>query len=374
MSSIEIVPVQTRKQKSQFLGLPWTLYRGNPNWVPPLRMNQKELVNFKSHPFYDDADIQTFLALQQGQPVGRVAAIDYHGHNRHHPDEQRGFVGFFESIDNQEVANGLFDAACDWFRPRNLFQLRGPANPSMNYECGLLVKNFDMPPTFMMTYNHDYYPALWENYGFVKAQDMLTFTGKKSDLETMKQKIVFVANGAMERFGIKVRGVNTKDFIADVMLFLDIYNRSLEANGNWGHVPMTDAEVRHTAASLRHLIVPSLTLIAEIDGKPVGSMLGLLDYNPLIRKIDGRLFDEISLLRDCVGLAKKRKRLKSGRPASCRQPCTWFGRCLRGKPISASRGASSDQVLRSIHGCPTSAMGRSGRTRSGPCRFEVRRR
>ncbi len=288
LSSITAVPVRTHRQKKQFLELPWKIYREDPLWVPPLRSNQKELVNYKYHPFYDDAEIETFLGVLDGEVVGRIAAILCHGHNRLHPTEQRGFVGFFESVNDQSVANGLFDAARDWFSKRGIDELRGPMNPSMNYECGLLVENFDMPPTFMMTYNARYYPQLWESYGFVKAQDLLTFTGLKQDIETMEKKIAYVAEGAIERFGIRVRPLRRRKFMEDVRTFLDIYNKSLV--GNWGHIPMSDKEVNHTAASLRFLLVPHLTIIAEVDGKPVGSMLGLLDYNRRIRGMDGRLF------------------------------------------------------------------------------------
>ncbi|MEM7312256.1 MAG: GNAT family N-acetyltransferase [Planctomycetota bacterium] len=286
--SVSVQVVTTKKQKSTFLNLPWELYRGDPNWVPPLRMNQKEMVNYKRHPFFDDAEITTFLAYQGNKPVGRIAAIVNHGHNRLYPDEQRGFVGFFESIDDQAVANALFDAAREQLASQGLTIMRGPTNPSQNHECGLLVQNFDMPPTFMLTYNHEYYVKLWENYGWQKAQDLLTFVGFKSHLSQMEKKIQFVADEAAKRFNVKIRRVNKRRFLDDVRTFLNIYNQSLY--GQWGHVPMSDAEVVHTANSLRFLIVPEVSLIAEVDGKPVGSMIGLLDYNPRIKQIDGRLF------------------------------------------------------------------------------------
>jgi len=127
-SSLIVKPVETRSERRQFLELPWQINRGNPNWVPPLRQNQEELVGFRRHPFYDDAEGQTFLALASGKPVGRVMAILNHCHNREHK-ENRGFFGFFESIDDQDVAAGLFAAVRDWFSARGITDLRGPANP-----------------------------------------------------------------------------------------------------------------------------------------------------------------------------------------------------------------------------------------------------
>ncbi len=109
MSTLKIQAVQSRREKKQFFQLPWQLYRNDPNWIPPLRQNQLELLNYKHHPFYEQNEIQTFLALRDGQPVGRVAAIVNNAHNQQY-GERRGFFGFFECIDDQEVCDGLFGA------------------------------------------------------------------------------------------------------------------------------------------------------------------------------------------------------------------------------------------------------------------------
>ncbi len=145
--------VETQSDRKQFLLLPWQLYKGDPHWIPPLRLNQEELLNFRKHPFYETNEIQTFLAVRDGKPCGRIAAIVNHAHNQRY-NEQRGFFGFFESVDDLRVAGALFDAARHWFAERGIKQIRGPMNPSMNYECGLLIEGFDEPTTLMMTYNH----------------------------------------------------------------------------------------------------------------------------------------------------------------------------------------------------------------------------
>ena len=139
MANIEVNQVKSRRDKKLFLKLPWQLYRDDPNWIPPLRTMQRELLNYKPHPFYKHAEIATFLAFQNGEPCGRVAAIDNRAHNQAHPNEQRGFVGFFECIDDQQVANQLLGAVRDWFAQRGQVNLRGPTNPSLNYECGMLI-------------------------------------------------------------------------------------------------------------------------------------------------------------------------------------------------------------------------------------------
>jgi GNAT superfamily N-acetyltransferase len=260
----------------------------DPMWVPPLRGQQKELVGFARHPFYATAQSQAFVARRDGEMVGRLVAIDNAAQRAVRGASDIGYVGFFESIDDQSVASALFDAAGQWLALRQLRVMRGPMNPSVNYECGLLVENFERPPTFMMPYNPQYYPRLWEGAGLTKSQDLFSFLGLRRTLSTLEQKMFFIVDEATKRFKIHLRRMDHRHFERDVRIFLGIYNASLV--GNWGHVSMSDAEVAHAAKGLRHLLVPELTLIAEIDGKPVGATLGLLDFNPIIKKIDGRLF------------------------------------------------------------------------------------
>lgn len=287
MAPVVIKPVETSRERAAFLQLPWKINAAYPNWIPPLRQNQKELVNYAPHPFYDHAEIQTFLAWQSGQPVGRVAAIVNHAHNKQHKDTV-GFFGFFECIDDTPAAHGLFDAVRDWLRARGRTVIRGPVNPSLNYECGLLIEGFDTPPTFMMTHNPPYYQRLIESYGFAKCEDMAAFWGHTDMVDSLDPKLKLVIDECKRRFNIHLRRLDRSRFHDEVRLFLDLYNRSLY--GTWGFSPMSDKEIKHSAAALKYLIVPEMTSIIEVDGVPVGSAFAMLDYNPRIKQIDGRLF------------------------------------------------------------------------------------
>ena len=165
MPDLEIRPVTTRGEKKQFIQFPWDLYRDDPNWIPPLRGELKGLLGYTAHPFYERNKVQTFLALRGKEVLGRIAAIVNYGHIERH-DDRRGFFGFFDCVDQQEVAAGLFDVARQWLAQHDLHKIRGPMNPSMNYELGLLIEGFETPPVFMMTYNRPYYQRLVETYGF----------------------------------------------------------------------------------------------------------------------------------------------------------------------------------------------------------------
>lgn len=308
MSDLVVVPVSGFRQRRQFLHFPWTLYKSDPYWIPPLRMDQREMVGYARHPFYDRNEIQTFLAYRNGKPCGRIAAILNRGHiERYH--DNRGFFGFFESIDDQEVADGLFEAARQWFAQRGIHALRGPCNPSLNYALGLLVDGFDSSPKFMMTYNPPYYERLIENYGFRKTQDLYAYWGHIDWLPKVAARYGHIADQLVEHHGLKLRPLNPRRFVEEVKMFLDIYNRSLV--NTWGFVPMSDREVRHLANGLRYLIVPELAIGAEIEGRPVGAAFALLDYNPRIRQINGRLFP-LGFLRLLFG----RRRIKGMRVIS----------------------------------------------------------
>ena len=287
MSELVVKRVSTGRERKQFLEFPWALYRDDPNWIPPLRKHQKEMVGYRPHPFHQRNRVQTFLACRGGEVCGRIAAILNREHIHHHSD-RRGFFGFFECVDDQRVANGLFDAVRHWFADQRIHSIRGPVNPSMNYELGLLTDPFDSPPFFMMTYNPDYYPRLVEGYGFRKVQDMYAFWGHVEMLPKVHTKLGPVAEQIIDRYRVRLRPLDRSRFVEDVEEFLSVYNRSM--TGSWGFVPMSPAEVQHIARGMRHLIVPELTVAAEIDGKIVGAAFGMLDYNPRIRRIDGRLF------------------------------------------------------------------------------------
>lgn len=285
--AVGIEPVETRRQRQRFIRLPWRIYADDPCWMPPLVQAQEELLDFRPHPFYERSRCRSFLAVRGGRDVGRITAIVNAGHVERYK-EPLGFFGFFECDDDDEAAAALFDAARAWLREQGMIAMRGPTNPSLNYECGLLVEGFDTPPFFMMTHARPWYGRLCETCGLRPIETLYAFWGRTSMLASLDTKLAVMVDGVRERFGVTVRQLDRRRFTEEVRMFLDIYNASLA--GTWGFVPLSAAEVDHMAKSLKHLIVPELALVAEVDGKPVGTVFCLLDYNPRIKAINGRLF------------------------------------------------------------------------------------
>lgn len=284
--TVSVTDVTSRRDRRAFVELPRTLYKGDAKWVPPIQGQMQDLVGWRPSAFYEHAQSQAFLAHRSGQVAGRIVAILNHGHIEHQ-NEAVGFFGFFESIDDSEVAGRLLDAARGWLKQHGMQAMRGPTSPSLHHECGLLVEGFETDPYFMTPYNHRYYPKLLAQYGCRKARDLLAYIFLAEDLPHAVAQNRRQYEQALRREDINIRSYTSKTFDRDVKSFLEIYNRSLE--GLWGTVPMTQAEMQETVGILKWLLVPELVACAEHRGQPIGMALGLLDYNPLIRQIDGRL-------------------------------------------------------------------------------------
>jgi GNAT superfamily N-acetyltransferase len=284
---IKVWEVTTRRDRKAFNQIQKDIYRDDPYWMPPIWRNQDELVGFRKHPFYEDAERIALLVSRDDKVVGRMLALVNHGHNRRY-EEKRGFFGFFECRDDADAAKAMMAEGAKWLVDRGMTDVRGPANPSLNYEVGMLVDGFQQAPSFMITHNPAYYESLWKAFGFEKTQDLYCYQCDVSYVETLDPKLRFILDEVKKRFNVETRALDFKNFSRDVKIFLDIYNRSLE--GTWGYVPMSDSEVKHQSFALRMLLVPEMTSIALVDGKPIGAGFGLLDYNPLIKKIGGKLF------------------------------------------------------------------------------------
>ena len=276
MSSITVRTVASKRDETAFIKFQWKIYAGDPHWVPPLLMDRRKLIDRKKNPFYRHAAMEMFLAERGGEPVGRIAAIVNDNHNREH-GENIGFFGFFECIDDREVARALFDAAAGWLRGRGVTAMRGPASPSVNDEYGLLIEGFT-PPRILMAYNPPYYRRLVEEYGFAKAKDLYAYDLSQQGVAA--SKLARVAEVIERRASVKIRTIDFGNFDSEVALLRELYSRGWERN--WGEVPMTDEEFRYVAKDLKAIADPALIIIAEAAGKPVGFGMTLPDLNQVL--------------------------------------------------------------------------------------------
>ncbi|MCF2447442.1 hypothetical protein L0657_26040 [Dyadobacter sp. CY345] len=283
-----VLPVTSKKDLDRFVDFPHDLYKDDVNYVPEIFIGQRDLLTPGKHPFYEHSKAQLFLAFDGEKITGRIAAINNRNHNEF-IGAKDGFFGFFDCIDDQETANLLFESAINWLKSEGLNRIQGPANPSTNDVCGMLVEGFDMPPVAMMPYNAPYYLRLVENIGLKKKTDLLAYRVMHESVNDKAIRMLdTLQNRLLERHGIVIRKVNLKDFKNEVVKIREIYNIAWAEN--LGFVPTTEAEFEYLAKDLKMILNPDYCLLAEKDNKIVGFILAIPDINQILIKIKkGRL-------------------------------------------------------------------------------------
>ena len=268
---IEEIPLGASRIKV-FADFPWRLYRGDPCWTPPLRgdLLGNHLLGLvglltREHPYHRHAEVTHFLAWRGEQPVGRISAAINHRFNNYY-GVRFGFFGFWEVIEDYEVAKALLDRAREWVKDRRMAILRGPGEYSnaTHERQGILVDGFQYPPTMELTHNPPYYGEFLERYGFHKAKDYYAYT---LDIQTpIPPRLKKLAKQVRLRREIETRPLMLKELLAEVHLIVKIYNEAWAQN--WGFLPITDEEAATLAGSLRLIVDPGLLRFAFVRGEP----------------------------------------------------------------------------------------------------------
>jgi hypothetical protein len=282
--AVEVQPLELPRDAVRFVKSWWPIYRDDPHWVPPLIAERKQFLDPAKNPYFKVASVQCFLALRDGVPVGTIAATVDQRHQESEPGV--GFFGFFEFVDDEEVAGALLRAAEGFLRERGMTSVRGPFNFNTNHEFGLLIDGFDTDPCVANPHNRAYYPAMYERLGLAKAMDWYAYWLDKGPTPKTIQAINdrFLARHPE----VTLRKVDMSRFDQEADLFYEIYNDAWE--DNWGHIHFTPEEFRFTAQGLKQVINPDLCWFAHVDGELAGASVTLPDFNQVAKKMNGRIF------------------------------------------------------------------------------------
>ncbi|MCG8372364.1 MAG: GNAT family N-acetyltransferase [Balneolales bacterium] len=286
MNTTGITIVTSEDEKKKFIEFQYSHYKDDPVFVPPLRMDQKKLIDTKKNPFYNNAEVVLFIAEHNGEIAGRISATVDHRFNNYH-NSKTGHFGFFECIDHQPTADLLFRVAEDWLRDKGVENVLGPASPGMMDMIGILVEGFEYDPYILMPYSKPYYDKLIKNSGYDVEMELLAFVADQHEVPWDRmdraKEIVFKRNP-----GLTIRPLNLKKIKDEVEIVRNIYNQAWATN--WGFLPLTKEELAAQASEFRLILDPDVVHFAEMNGEPIGFSISLPDLNMIFKKMNGNLF------------------------------------------------------------------------------------
>jgi GNAT superfamily N-acetyltransferase len=281
--SVSVRKVETPADFKTFFEFPWVLYKGDPNWIPPLLSMRRDMLDRKKNAAWQYLEGDHFVAWRDDKAVGTITAFINHRHNQFH-EEHIGWFGTFEVYDDQEAADALLNTAAEWVESRGYDAMRGPATFTTHEDVGLLVDGFTRP-VLLMPYNYPYYQKLVESAGFKKVMDLNSFylSRQMQQDKGLFDRLERLTTGVMKRNNISIRKIDSKNLKADFKLFKELYNAAWEKN--WGFVPMTDAELDATVESLGQFFDADLAFFAFVNGEPAGFVMPIPDFNQVLQKV-----------------------------------------------------------------------------------------
>jgi GNAT superfamily N-acetyltransferase len=289
MENLEIKKATTRGDRLKFIRMPWPIYKNDPHWVPPLIFDQMNFLDPEKGEFFEFGEAELFIAYRGDKAVGRISA---HYNSRHEElfHDKKGFFGFFECEERIETAKALFEAGTGFLKNKGMKSMEGPFNFNIYDEMGLLVDGFDSDPYIMNLHNPPYYQGLFEKNGFRKSVDWYAFRAKRGKTDAhLDMKYFKIRDRALKNSSITIRQARGKKYLEEeAEIVRSIFSQAW--SNNWGHVNLTEREWLRIKSALTSMVIFPLTVIAEVNGKPVGFALSIYDANQAVKKMNGRLF------------------------------------------------------------------------------------
>lgn len=287
MVTIETLDRQDKKAIDEFVKFPFQIYKDIPQWVPPILSEVKGMIDPKKHPFYDHSDGEFFVARKNGKMAGRICVLENKPFNAYHGTHKAQFY-FFECIDDQEVANALFDRIAQWSRERGLDEIVGPKGLSLFDGYGIQIEGFDHHQMMtMMNYNPEYYVRLVENAGYEKEVDFVSCY-IPAEVFRLPEKVHLVAEKVLERGKFKVKTFNTKKELAEWADRIgEAYNKTFV--NNWEYYPQTKREIDYVLDTVLTVADPRLIKIVLYEDKVVGFLFGFPDLTKALQRAKGKL-------------------------------------------------------------------------------------
>jgi GNAT superfamily N-acetyltransferase len=334
--SVTVIAADTKAGKSAFLRVPYLVFADDPNWVAPLDLERQEHLDPKKNPYFQHAEVQLFVAYDDGKPVGRISAQRDKLRLEHHPDAN-GQFGFLDAVDDAKVFAALLAAAEGWLSGKGLTSAHGPFNFSINDEIGLLVSGFDTPPSMMMGHALPYFARHLEALGYAKAKDVLAYDYE--GLKPLPPAMQAMVDKIKTAGDLTIRPLSKKHLDRDLKIIIDIFNDAW--SDNWGFVPFTHDEIAALGKNLKMLVGEEYISIASYKGEPAAMAITLPNLNDWISDLHGKLLP--------FGWAKLAWRLMMAPPKSVRMPLMGVRKQFHGTPIGSALALAVIDTVRSYH-------------------------
>ncbi len=288
MVVIQQVDTSNKKQVRQFVEFPYRLYQTCPQWVPPLYIDAYLPLNRAKHPFFEHSEADFFIALRNGEVVGRICVGINKPFNAYHRTKKAQF-SYFESIDDQEVARALFEAAWDWARKRGMDALIGPKGLSAFEGYGILEKGFEHRQMMTMTnYNYAYYPKLLESLGFEKEVDFVSCYLPSTAFH-IPERVERIAKRVLQRGKLWVKNFSSKrELLHWAPRIGKTYNRAFV--NNWEYYPFSLREIQYAVDNVFLVANPRLIKLIMHEEEIVGFLFAFPDVSAAMQRARGQLF------------------------------------------------------------------------------------
>lgn len=281
--TFSILPCRSAAELKKFEEIPEKLHGTDPNFTPPFPGSVVGLIGPKSVFLKKHGEITPLIAYRDGKPVGRIAAIVNRSHNNHNKDSV-GFFGFFDFINDPAVAKALVDAAAEILKQKGLTVMRGPYNPSINDDCGVLTEGNDRPTFVSMPWNPAYYAEVYKAAGLDVVRTLYAY-----DIPLHKdppERVTKIVNWLMKRNNVSIRTIDMKNLRKELETIHRLYNQCLDRN--WGFYPIALEDLLHAADDLKAIADPSIIVFICIGGREVGFTLALPNVNEVFHASRGR--------------------------------------------------------------------------------------
>ena len=298
IKDIVIKEAKTKAEYLAFVKFPYSLYKENPNWVPPLINDEIETIDPDLNPVYQNANASFFLAYQDEKIVGRIAAIINWIEVKEIKKSKVRF-GWFDVIDNINVSKSLIDCVIKFGKDHNLESVEGPLGFSNLDKAGLLIKGYEEQNTMITLYNHPYYSEHLEKLGFNEAAKWVEYEIKIDDFESSPEKVKRFSKLIMERYNLTLLNFkNRKAIIPYVDQMFELLDKTY--NKLQSYVPIQDYQIENYKKRFLKFINPDfIKCIIDQQGKLICFSITMPSFTEALKKVNGKLtlFNSIHILK-----------------------------------------------------------------------------